>query len=142
MGFFLFSLAGQVQSGCERNQGIEGRIVFESGNQMPGPGVDREPAKGVRRELVIYPLLKRTDLEETQPGFYKVPDREPVKIVTSDTSGHFRAHLPPGDYSLLVREKEQLYANRSDGQGHVFPVAVQAGEMTAVEFKITYEAAY
>ncbi|QEC52253.1 hypothetical protein EDD80_106116 [Anseongella ginsenosidimutans] len=141
-GFFLLLLTGQTTPGCQSQQGIEGKIVFESGNQMPGPGVQREPAKGVKRELLIYPLLKATELEAEGNGFYSEPAQPPVKTVTSNDDGSFRVQLPPGNYSLLVREKEKLYANLSDGAGHIHPVEVKPNEMLQIEFKITYAAHY
>ena len=140
-GFFLLLIAGQAQPGCER-QGIEGMIVFESGNQMPGPGVQREPAKGVKRELLIYPLLTASELEGEGNGFYAEPAEPPLKTVSSGEDGRFRVYLPAGEYSLLVREKDKLYANLQDGEGHVFPVEVAPGEMLEVEFKINYAAHY
>src|SRR3546814_4243478 len=62
-GIFLMLLSGQGEPGCASRQGIEGRIVFESGNRMPGPGVVHEPAKGVKRELLVYPLLSAAELK-------------------------------------------------------------------------------
>ena len=142
LGILLISLGGTAPSGCERNQGIQGRILFESGNQMPGPGVVREPAKGVQRELRVYPVLHGNQLQGEGNGFYDEPAHPPVKTVTSDTAGYFRVQLPPGEYSLLVQENDRLYANRFDGEGRIFPVKVEAGKMTEVEFKINYAAAY
>lgn len=138
----LVLLAGQAQPGCQGRQGIRGRIVFESGNQMPGPGVERQPAEGVKRELLIYPLLKADALEGKQNGFYIEPAESPLETVTSDHEGNFQVALPPGEYSLLVREEGKLYANLFDGEGHIFPVEVKSGEMTEVEFKINYAAVY
>ncbi|HEY9561318.1 MAG TPA: hypothetical protein VIR29_11090 [Anseongella sp.] len=141
-GIFLMLLSGQGEPGCASRQGIEGRIVFESGNRMPGPGVVHEPAKGVKRELLVYPLLSAAELKSEGNGFYGEPAESPVETVTSREDGNFRVQLPPGKYSLLVREKAKFYANRLDGEGNVFPVEVKPGEILQVEFKINYEATY
>ena len=101
-----------------------------------------EEAVGVRREVLIYPLMNRSRLEDLEGGFYALPDQEPLKTVSSGNDGTFSLRLDPGSYSLFVKEDGKLYANLSDGEGNVHPVEVEAGKVTEIEFKITYAAYY
>jgi hypothetical protein len=121
-------------------QGIKGTVLWLEGNFMPGPGQDRK-GQPVERALYIYQILKESDLKKKEP-FYAIPDLEPVKIVTSDSEGRFSVALPPGSYSLLSKEKEGLYANSFDGEGHINPVHVKAGHYTEITIKIDYKAAF
>jgi hypothetical protein len=62
--------------------------------------------------------------------------------VKSDREGYFEAELPPGMYSIFVRENGYYYATRVDGVGYVFPVNVDEGGTVEVQFDITYKATY
>ncbi|HYH57562.1 MAG TPA: hypothetical protein VD772_13175 [Anseongella sp.] len=117
-------------------------MLFESGNQMPSPGLQRAPGKGVKRQLLVYDLIRQDELEGEGNGFYREPPDPPLKTASSNADGSFRIQLDPGKYTLFVREKGKLYANRSDGDGNIFPVEVKRGEISVVEFRISYDAYY
>ena len=122
-------------------QGIEGNLIWVEGNQMPGP--DRKPTtpQGVAREVHIYPLLSMNDV--TLEGVFVSEVNKPLfKKIQSNQKGKFMVNLPPGDYSILIKENDGLFVNTFDGQNHLNPITVTTNQVTRVDITINYKAAY
>lgn len=122
-------------------QGIKGRVIWLSGNQMPGPGRTASPEAGIKREIHIY---KPATLQEvTRAGkFYAEIRTELVAKITSKEDGSFKIKLPPGEYSVFTKESGGYFANLFDGNGRINVVEVKRGNFTDVTVKVDYEAAY
>jgi hypothetical protein len=133
------------------SQGIYGKILFWEGDFMPmypedGTGGYIYP---VMRDVCIFEAVLHEDIEwievEIPPGGYArlatdVPT-ELVKVVHSNKNGYFEVELPPGLYSIFVKEAGYFYANLTSG-GYVFPVEVREGKTSEIQFDITYMATY
>ena len=65
-----------------------------------------------------------------------------VTKVETDADGNFAVSLEPGVYSLFTKEEKGLYANLFDGENNIYPVEVQEGQVSHIEFLINYEASY
>ena len=126
---------------CMSQQGITGKVVWISGNQMPGPGNENKPAKPVQRELHIY---KPTSLDQVKRlnGFYTDVQTEFVAKVVSNDKGAFTVALPPGEYSVFTKEPAGLFANMFDGHGRIHVIEVKPQNFTEITFQVNYEAAY
>ncbi len=127
-------------------QGILGKVVWVEGNQMPTVGVNNETTKSSRdtaivRTVYIYTLTHQ-DEATMEDGFYTSIDTELVSEVTTDQQGQFQTALPPGRYSLFVKEPKGWYANLYDGEGHIHPVTVAGDSVSEVVIKVDYEAVY
>jgi N-acetylmuramoyl-L-alanine amidase len=127
-------------------QGIKGRLLWIEGNQMPMITEEDAPPppsenQGVEREVYIYELTSRKEADYRDGFFYNVQNKL-VKVVESDADGYFSAELPPGRYSVLVKEAQGLFAGRFDGQGHLNPVKVEEGKLSRLTIKIDYKAYY
>lgn len=135
----FFTVAASGQSA----QGIRGTVVFKSGNQMPGVGRTPPAGKPVRREIFVYEPTKMAQMKTRADGFYEDVQTKLVQKGRSDSKGRFRISLPPGQYSVLVKEPDKgLFANVFDGDMHAFPVEVKPGRFTTVSLEINYAAAY
>ena len=124
-------------------QGIQGRVLWESGNRMPSP--DAPPGsnkRGVERTLYIYQLTNGAQATTQDGVFHTNLQTKLITRVQTDANGHFAVSLKPGKYSLFTKEAKGLYANLFDGDNNIFPVEVQQGQVTHVEFLINYQAAY
>lgn len=125
--------------------GICGTVVFKSGNLMPSPdigvGGGNYSGKPVVREIVVYELTKMSEAEADGSFFRSLKTKE-IKRVKSDKNGMFSLKLPPGKYSVLVKEDKGLFANISDGDNSINPVIVEQGKMTKLDLVIDYAAAY
>ncbi len=134
------------------SQGIYGKVLFWEGDFMPtfpenGTQGDIYP---VVRDVCIFEAVVYNDIEwievEIPPGGYArlavdVPTAL-VKVVHSNKNGYFEAELPPGMYSVFVKECGYFYANLFDGGGYVFPVEVKEGKTSGITFDITYMATF
>lgn len=123
-------------------QGICGTVVVKRGNQMPAVNRPRSNGKPVQREVLIYELTNQSQVQATAEGFYQTVATRLVKTAKSDADGKFCVSLPPGQYSVFVREEKGLYANLFDGHNNIFPVTVQADQSSTIKFEITHGAVF
>lgn len=139
--FILLSVINFSENKAVCGQGIKGKVVWVSGNQMPGPGRKATEATGIKREILIYePTLMN---EAVRNGSLYSEIR--TKIVTQTTSkedGSFRIKLPPGEYSVFIRENEGYFANLFDGKGRINIIEVKRGQFSEVTIRVDYQAAY
>lgn len=144
-GVLLFSCNRSMQQSSSKplKEGIVGQLVWLEGNLMPTIDSDREMPKGqpVQREVHVYELTKTKEAEKEGHFYHKV-HTELVQKVMSDSRGIFKLHLPPGKYSIFVKEPDGLFANIFDGYGHIMPVEVFQNEVTPITIEINYMAAY
>lgn len=133
-------------------QGVYGRVFWISGNQMPGLGMndkkskkDQEATKPVKRQLLIYPLMSRTQLQMSGQLF-QVPTSKPFAKTMADEDGCFQIKLPPGKYSIFTLEEDRgqqyVFANLFDGQGNANPVEVKSSKLSELNIKINYKAVF
>jgi len=153
--FFLLlsiSFAGSAQKYPRRKaakpvakQGICGVVREKRGNYMPSPDSPRQNPEGtpVERDVLIFPLLNRSQIEAGENGFINsVGDAKPIKTVKSGKDGKFCVSLPVGQYTVMVREEKGLYANLSDSKNNIFPVNVQKNKSVTVTVDITHQAVF
>lgn len=139
---FFSTLFLALLPGCGSiKQGIEGQLQWVTGNQMPGPGKMPSPAQRIKREIYIYELLSMADVE-SKDGFISQVNKPLIKKVQSNAQGIFQVQLEPGNYSILIKEQQGLYANRFDQENHIHPITVKKGEVVKVTIVVDYEAAY
>lgn len=123
-------------------QGIAGKVIWKSGNQMPSPDAPPSKGRGVERTVYVYELTNGSQAKTIDGVFHTNIQTNLVTQVDTDADGNFAVSLKPGRYSLFTKEEKGLYANLFDGQNNIFPVEVQEGQVTDVEFLINYNASY
>lgn len=126
---------------AQKKQGIRGKVLWVSGNQMPGPGKTANSGKGIKRIIHIYDA---TTLSETDQNgvFFSNVKTHLAKKVKSNAKGKFCTKLPPGEYSIFVEEKDGLFANLFDSSNRIHIVTVKSGIFTEITIQVNYEAAY
>ncbi len=124
-------------------QGVEGRVLWMEGNLMPTTDKPNAAIKGkpIERQIFIYKLVNVMDTETDGRFFTKIKGKL-VKKVQSDAQGKFKAQLPVGEYSLLVKEEKGWYANLFDGDNNVNPVVVNKNKITKIDINVDYKAVY
>jgi len=124
-------------------QGISGEVRWYEGNLMPtvGDAPAQQQGQAVQRRIHVYELTHRDQATE-QSGFFSQLSTKQVATVATDSLGQFQLSLPVGKYSVLVEEDNGLFANRFDGEGNISPVEIQADQVTQLEIKVDYQAAY
>ena len=124
-----------------QKQGIKGQVFWLSGNQMPGPGKLSSPQQGIAREVFIYNAANQKDTP-SQDGFFKEVNSVFVMKTTSSSDGSFKIKLPPGRYSVFVKEEKGLFANLFDSEGCINCVSVREKKYSWITITVDYEAAY
>jgi hypothetical protein len=124
-------------------QGIEGYVYRISGNQMPSPNKKPSAPKGTKTTIYFYELTNINQITK-QPGtsFYSNVKTKFIKKTESDSTGHFKINLPPGDYSIFTKKDTLFFANRFDNNNNIAPAKVLPGKITKVEIRVDYDAAY
>lgn len=126
-------------------QGIWGNVWLWQGNHMPS--TDKDYSSGtitpVKRDILIYERTAPEDAEEAQDSdFYSQIHTALVSRTASDVDGFYEVALPPGDYSLLIREDDRYYAPVYGENGHLNPVTVAPDSVTRHQVDITYQAVF
>jgi hypothetical protein len=127
---------------CKR-QGIEGRVLLVTGNQMPSPDRPLSPGKGIKTTVYIYELTNTSQVSRVDhSAFYSSINSKLVKKVETKENGYFKVKLSPGRYSLFLQKDTLFYGNRFDGNNNIMPVEVEKKKMTKVELKADWGAVY
>ena len=124
-------------------QGICGTVLVKRGNHMPSPDAPPPKVQPAEREILIFPLLNRSQIQAGENGFItSVGEVKPLKTIRSDKAGNFCVRLPAGRYSVVVQEPQGLYANLFDAQNNIFPVTVKKGKKETISVEITHQAVF
>ena len=131
-------------SACKSNrvngdQGISGQVTFVSGNQMPP--ADASTEKGVERTIIIHEATKLSQVTGRPPLF----DHISTSLITTtktNADGQFQQPLPPGKYSIFVKEGEQFYANQFNTDNFIQIIVVKPNTWETIEISINYSASY
>jgi heat shock protein HslJ len=139
----LVLMFGRDNSLQQQGQGLRGTVNFMEGNHMPGTGPRSGSTKPVAREILIYEKTNQNQVtQENGTIFYTRIATKKIASVWSDSSGRYEVSLPPGTYSVFVKEAGKFYANSSDGEGYINTITVNNSEFTDFDIAINYKAAY
>lgn len=139
----MLSISCKCPSKLQGQQGIQGKVMKVSGNQMPSPDIPKTPQQGFKTTLYIYELTNLSQVIKQGPSaFYTAVNSKFVTQVDTQDDGNFKVSLPAGKYSLFVKKGELFYANIYDGEGNIAPVIVEKGKMTTADTKVDYDAVY
>jgi hypothetical protein len=128
-------------SAIHAQQGINGRVLLREGNQMPAPGEKPAPPRPVKRTILIYELTNQAQAV-SENGVFTSVKTNLVKQTRSKKNGRFRVTLPPGRYTVFVREPDGLYANQWDANANIQPVTIVAGEFAELMIEISRTATF
>jgi hypothetical protein len=123
-------------------QGIWGNVWFWEGDFMPTWPPHAGSVTAVERDVWVFEATRFDSAIGSPGGFYQQVLTRLVGRTRSNARGFFQIALPAGKYSIFVSEGNQLYANGSDGAGHLCPGTVEPGGVTRVQVDINYKATY
>ena len=126
-------------------QGVWGNVWFWEGNFMPTTdNSSNGKITAVERKIYIYEATRFDSVirDSIRHPFIKEINSKYVDEVSSDKDGFFQIVLPPGKYSLFVKEDSLYYANESDGDGHLMSAQVSSNTVVKRQININYKAAY
>jgi hypothetical protein len=127
-------------------QGIEGLVIWSEEPIVPIEGEDVERANEGRRtaamEIHIHELTHIDQVNHLGKLFFSDIRTEKVRVVNSDLHGFFSAGLPPGMYSIFVKQGNVFFANNFDSLRNISPVKVVSGEFTQIAIEVNYMEAF
>jgi hypothetical protein len=124
-----------------QKQGICGKVIWEEGNQMPGPDRKKSAPKAIAREILIYQPVSQ-DQARVVNGLFTDVQGQLVKKVTSEADGTFKVDLPAGEYSVFTKEPDGLFANLFDSKGRINVVRVEPKKYSEITIRVNYRAFY
>jgi hypothetical protein len=142
MNYLFAALITLLSVSLYAQQGIRGTVTWVSGNQMPGPDKPSTQPKKIAREIHIYKAISMNEVTSAEGVFFSDLKSPLLKKVKSKKNGSFCVKLPPGEYSVFVKEPKGLFANSFDEQGCIQCVTVKKGEYSSMTIQVNYEAAY
>ena len=142
----IFTLAAGLLTSsfifCKR-QGIEGRVLLVSGNQMPSPDLPPSQGRGIKTTVYIYELTNLDQVDRLgQTAFYSRVGTKLVKKIQTKENGYFKVRLSPGSYSIFLMRDTAFFANRFDDKNNIFPVEVSKNKMSKIDVKMDHAATY
>lgn len=134
-------------------QGVWGNVLYWKGDFQPKVTDPDVPYLKTENDGKITPVIreiyffKPTNIQilTSTPAytpFYLYIPTEYVAKTRSDSSGFYQITLPPGNYSVFVKENDKYYANRGDGYGQINPVKVTQDSVTKLQIDIQHQAAF
>lgn len=97
------------------------------------------PYQGVPLEIFVYELTTAEDVVWEDNIIKKINSRL-VQQAFSRPDGAFKLKVPPGQYSVFARYKNDFFGNLKDQQGHLSPVVVKAKKSGWVTITLNYSA--
>lgn len=139
---------GLVTCGIDRpgppvrvSQGIAGVVCFWQGDFQPGDS--QGTIRPLRRTVEIHAATRREHgVRATDAAFWGSVSTPLIATVESGDDGWFEVALPPGTYSMFVREPQGLYANGENDDGVILPVQVEAGAVARTQLDVDYASAH
>lgn len=124
-------------------QGITGYITEAIGNQMPMKGEPLPTARGILTTVLVYEPTNISQVSRigTSP-IYTAINTKQVASVKTDSTGAFTIELPPGSYSLFVKQGKQFYSNLFDVNNNIALFTVEEGKLTRADLKVSSRASY
>ncbi len=124
-------------------QGLIGVVCFWKGDFMPSPDPPSGSILPVARTVEIHAATRDADTVKVPGTMFLSAVKTPlIATTTSDADGWFSVALPPGTYSVFVREPQGLYANGWNDAGIITSVDVVAGEVVRAQFNVDYAATH
>lgn len=131
---------GNLAPKLQNSEGITGYVRILKGNQMPMHGKAQAAGSGRQSEVYIFSAVPVGNAAGTSPLFSKINARL-VATAKTDSAGHYTVHVPPGRYSLFVKEEKGFFSNEID-DGYFTPVNVQANQLTVKNINVTLQSTF
>lgn len=97
------------------------------------------PYQGVPLEIFVYELTTAEDVEREGDAIKRINSRL-VQQGFCRPDGAFKIKVPPGQYSVFVRYKNDFFGNLKDDKGHLSPAYAKAKKSAWVTITLNYSA--
>ncbi len=124
-------------------QGLFGQVSFWRG-YFTDDDFNRGTVKAVKREVYIFKARKFTaSMEYFSDGdFFKTNFPDLIAKTTSNAYGYYEIVVPAGQYTVMVKENNLLYASEVSENGYINFVDLARDELKRYDISITYQAVF
>jgi hypothetical protein len=123
-------------------QGIEGQVLEQMGNQMPSMGKPISKGKPYPTTVYFYQPFYANVVEEKQGNLLLKCNGILVDSLTTNALGFFKVNLPPGNYSVVVGYEGHFFASHFTQFNEVSLVKVDKGVFVKNDITINVKASY
>ena len=126
-------------------EGITGMVTEQSGNQMPMKNAPKaSPSfQGIQTTVFVYEPTHISQVNRLENSLvYTAIHTQLVASVETDSAGRFTISLPPGSYSLFVKQGKRYFANMFDTNNNISLFTVEEGKFTEVKLTVNSKASY
>jgi hypothetical protein len=126
-------------------EGISGIVTEVSGNQMPMKNAPRANSGsfGILTTVFIYEPTNISQVSRiANSTVYTAIHTKRVASVETDSTGRFTIALPPGTYSLFVKQGKDFFANLFDTNNNISLFTVENGKLTEAKLTVNSKATY
>lgn len=123
-------------------QGIEGQVVVQTGNQMPQIGKPISKGRPYPTTVYIYQPFYANVVEEKEGNLLLKCNGILVDSLTTNALGFFKVNLPPGNYSVVVGYEGHFFASHFTQFNEVALVKVDKGVFVKNDITINVKASY
>lgn len=132
--------AGNLAPKLQNREGITGYVRVFKGNQMPMLGQAQSAGSGRRCQVYVFSAVPVSKASGTSPLFSNINGRL-IAIVKTDSTGHYIVHVPPGKYSLFIKQGKGFFSNEID-DGYLTPVDVRANKLAVKNINVTLQSTF
>jgi len=145
--FFFLSLIAchtvkQAASLTLDQQGIEGQVLEQIGNQMPQIGKPISKGRPYFSTVYFYQPFYANVVEEKEGNLLSKCNGILVDSISTNTLGFFKMNLPPGMYSVVVGYEGRFFASNFTQFNKVALVKVDKGVFVKNDITIHVKASY
>lgn len=123
-------------------QGIEGQVLEQMGNQMPQIGKPISKGRPYPTTVYIYQPFYANVVEEKEGNLLLKCNGILVDSLTTNALGFFKVNLPPGNYSVVVGYEGHFFASHFTQFNEVALVKVDKGVFVKNDITINVKASY
>jgi hypothetical protein len=141
--FVFINMSCNTRKWSEIDTGISGFVRQAVGNQMPDPNEPRPAPAVFETTVYVYELtpVTKTVRMGTSPIFTKI-ETKLIDSVDTDKKGYYQFKLPPGNYSVFVKQEGHFFASIFDDKNNANPVKVEQGKVSALDVVVNNKASY
>lgn len=123
-------------------QGIEGQVVVQTGNQMPQIGKPISKGRPYPTTVYIYQPFYANVVEEKEGNLLTTCNGILVDSLPTNNLGFFKMNLRPGIYSVVVGYEGRFFASHFTQFNEVALVKVDKGTFLKNDITIHVKASY
>lgn len=140
----LFNVCGMIPKPIkmQAEQGIQGQVFEQNGNQMPLKDKPFSKGRGYATKIYVFEPTTIQSAIQVEGSLFKKPITKLIASIDSDSNGRFKISLSPGKYSVLVGYENAYYASSFNRENEMGIVQILPGKFNTIDLIISIKASF